>query len=280
MKHIKPLIIIGISTSMLVGCSTPSKPEQTHVMNVPKEYVEKPTSYVEDDTTIVLVDSDGFKKEDIEKIIKHGDHWHVFTKDGKEHITYKDPNKMSDSDELSFVSVVTLDQLKDLDVNVIKKHGDHYHVYLKDGTEYLTYENPEKLFPNIKIGEYVGSHSDSTNTSNKQQTTIQKGNEVVKILQHGDHYHVYTASGDEYITYQDPRDKYPNATFGQYTGTHASNGKHTSSDANKPDLIDVVSVGTDQIEEKVVKILKHDDHYHIYTNTGKEYISYDDPSSQ
>lgn len=167
-------------------------------------YEAKKTSLKKDTTTEVLVDSE-IKKEDIVKIVKHGDHWHVFTKDGREKITYSDPNQIKDSVSFEMVSVVGKNQLKNKKVVSIKKHGDHYHVYLADGTEYLTYEDPSSLFPNIKIGTYVGSHGSTASTKTQVQKVaenkkvkekLEKEDErVIKILKHGDHYHILYIKG-------------------------------------------------------------------------------------
>ena len=192
-------------------------------------YEAKKTSIKKDKTTEVLVDAE-VKKDDIVKVVKHGDHWHVFTKDGREKITYSDPNQIKDQTNFEMVSVVGKNQLKNKNVVAIKKHGDHYHVYLADGSEYLTYEDPSALFPNIKIGTYVGSHGQANRSKIKTQKIaenkkvkekLEKDDErVIKILKHGDHYHIYTSKGNEFVTYEDPRALYPNASYGLYEGNH------------------------------------------------------------
>ena len=125
-----------------------------------KDYTFKPkkVTYAVDDTTSVLVD-DQVDSSQIDRVVKHGDHWHVFTKDGKEHITYTDPSKSGGNiNNLGIVKVVKASSLIGKDVRSIKRHGDHYHVYLGDGSEVLTYDNPSSLFPHINIEEYNGSH--------------------------------------------------------------------------------------------------------------------------
>lgn len=285
------------------------KNEETQVKTSQNEkYEAKKTNIKKDKTTEVLVDAQ-VKKEDIVKVVKHGDHWHVFTKDGREKITYTDPNQMKDTSNFEMVSVVGKNQLKNKNVVAIKKHGDHYHVYLADGSEYLTYENPQALFPNIKIGTYVGSHGSHKASSTKAQRQIQnnkvkekleKDNErVIKILKHGDHYHIYTSKGNEFVTYEDPRSLYPNASFGIYQGSHGDRknmiAKILKEDREKSrknlrrneekadDLLikdnKLIKVENEKKTHNVVKILKHGDHYHIYTADGSEYISYTDPSN-
>lgn len=274
-------------------------------------YEAKKTSLKKDTTTEVLVDSE-IKKEDIVKIVKHGDHWHVFTKDGREKITYSDPNQIKDNSNFEMVSVVGKSQLKNKNVVAIKKHGDHYHVYLADGTEYLTYEDPSALFPNIKIGTYVGSHGQQNAGKSKAQKLVEnkkvkekleKDDErVIKILKHGDHYHIYTSKGNEYVTYEDPRSLCPNASYGLYEGNHgdrknmiakilkedkenqakkkAAGIKDEKENSDKLVGADkLVKVEENKKTHNVVSILRHGDHWHVYTADGGEYITYSDPSS-
>lgn len=286
--------------------------EQNQVKTSQKAtYEAKKTSLKKDTTTEVLVDAQ-IKKEDIVKVVKHGDHWHVFTKDGREKITYSDPNQIKDTSHFEMVSVVGKNQLKNKNVVAIKKHGDHYHVYLADGTEYLTYEDPSALFPKIKIGTYVGSHGHENRNKTKAQKVaenkrvkekLEKDDErVIKILKHGDHYHIYTSKGNEFVTYEDPRSLYPNASYGLYVGNHGDRKKMIAkilkedkerqakkkaagledeienSDKLKEDD-KLVKVEENKKTHNVVSILRHGDHWHVYTSDGREYITYSDPSS-
>lgn len=318
-KKILQMNLLLVCTSLIFsGCKKDTKSLQNDESKESKkiEFVNKETKYKKDDTTDVLIDDDHIKKEDIVKIIKHGDHWHVFTKDGKEHITYRDPETITDDDDdFSLVSVVSANMLKSLDVVKILKHGDHYHVYTSSGMEYLTYENPSSIFPNIPIGTYVGSHGDnrrshdasdysyavaSDNQGNLANNITSKSideDEVVKILKHADHYHIYTRSGKEYISYKDPSRKYPNIPIGTYVGTHESNRKkeiekeiENINNQTNPDYsydrfkklkdsLSIVNVlGKGEVDRyDIVKILKHEDHYHIYDSKGNEGITYTDP---
>lgn len=264
------------------------------------EFVEKETNYKKDETTEVLIDAE-IKKSDIVRSYKHGDHWHVFTKDGKEHITYTDPSKLGDGNSLSLVSVVSRNKLRGLNVRSILKHGDHWHVYTADGREYLTYEDPSSMFPNITVGTYVGSHNshrNRRNSNNYSHANIieEKKDRVVKILRHGDHWHIYTASGKEYISYTDPTSKYPDAEVGEYQGNHGDSQNNTENEnpSEKPNVpsaseklyearknLNIVNVlGKNPVDRyDIVKILKHGDHYHIYDSKGNEGITYTDPRS-
>ncbi len=271
-KSLAKLGVILISATILSACGN-NQGANKATKNINHSFVTKKTTYQKDKTTKVLVDSDSFKKSDIVKIIKHGDHWHVFTADGKEHITYTDPNKMSDSTSLELVNVVTLAQLKNKKVVAIKIHGNHWHVFTADGNEYLTYQNPSSMFPHIKVTKYTGHHGSRGTAS---ITKALAKDRVVKILQHGDHFHIYTASGKEFISYSDPRGMYPHAVFGQYVGTH---GQHATQKVTSKQQLHLVSVLGKKVADKnrIVKILQHGDHYHIYDAEGNESITYSDP---
>ncbi len=294
-KIYKMNLILVCSTVLLASCS--KKQEEKEKTSTKKfEFVEKETNYKKDETTEVLIDAE-IKKDDIVRSYKHGDHWHVFTKDGKEHITYTDPSKLGDGNSLSLVSVISKSKLRGLNVKSILKHGDHWHVYTADGKEYLTYENPSGMFPNITVGTYVGSHSSNRNRENSNNYSHaniieEKKDRVVKILRHGDHWHIYTESGKEYISYTDPTSKYPNAEVGEYQGNHGDSQE--SPENEKPNVpsaseklfearkkLNIVNVlGKNPVDRyDIVKILKHGDHYHIYDSKGNEGITYTNPKS-
>ena len=317
----KIMLAVVLCSTILSSCSLFSKPEKkSEQTNESTKKVEQTTdsnkqsTIKKDKTTEVLIDSE-IKKEDIAKIVKHGDHWHVFTKDGREKITYKDPNKLQNTSNFEMVSVVGKNRLKGENVVAIKKHGDHWHVYLRNGGEYLTYEDPSAMFPHIKVGTYVGSHGAHRKHNNKRmdartiahekqkiKQTIEKNDErVIKILKHGDHYHIYTSKGNEFVSYTDPRSLYPNAEYGLYKGTDANrkqmiekiiredrqkqkqSSKKTHAKQNSDKLIQdekLVKVEDNKKKHNIVKILKHGDHWHIYTKNGEEFITYEDPSSK
>ncbi|MDU7163379.1 MAG: hypothetical protein E6296_02385 [Anaerococcus vaginalis] len=323
-KNKKILALVLATSFVLTSCFSKNK-ENIQDKKEKKLSVKSEQKIKEDKTTEVLLDSE-IKKEDIVKFFKHGDHWHIFTKDGKEHISYKDPNSFGKDGGVDLVDVVDKNKLKDKNVIAIKKHGDHWHVYTKDGGEYLTYENPSGLFPNIKVGIYTGSHgSNSTNSSsalNKNSSQKLSGDRVVKILRHGDHWHIYTASGNEFISYTNPSSAYPNIRIGTYRGSHGTKSQNIANNKNisnnivktnkknhkvfennkkignsqttKPlykkensedqrinaikNLKLIPILGQGKINRfDIVKILVHQDHYHIYDSNNREAITYTNP---
>lgn len=283
MKKRSAMFLVSV---LAMSACAPNKVQVDETTMMTKALLKQETRYVDDNTTEVLVDAE-IKKEDIERVVKHGDHWHVFTKDGKERITYVDPATQTGG-VLSFTPVVSLSQLSGKDVVTIEVHGDHWHVKTRDGKEYLTYENPSALFKHVAVTQYQGNHGIVARPQGN--STNQNNADVVKILKHGDHYHVYTRDGQEFIVYSNPRHLYPNAYYGEYQGSHdnvvvtkpvdnhSDNHIHkpveTPKDKPKLDIIRVVKA--DFLKTlNIVKISKHGDHYHAYTKDGKEYISYD-----
>ncbi|WP_311589992.1 hypothetical protein [Varibaculum massiliense] len=293
-----------------------------------------------DETTQVLVDGE-VASDEIVKVIKHGDHWHVFTKDGREIITYTDPSKAKSAGQLrstaKVLSAGQLGQVASQGVVKILKHGDHYHIYTADGQEFVTYTNPSGLYPGIAIGTYTGSHGGGknpvpsyrpwrpqvvpaggkTNPSGVPGSTVKPRPSgkpipggglplvrvvslpqlaklpIVKILQHADHYHAYTQAGEEYITYENPAKVFPQIKIGQYSGSHGGNGEAPKPNGgDKPNQPGQAQPPTEQRpkpgsqpgqqkpddSERVVKIQRHGDHWHLHFADGHEGISYTDPS--
>lgn len=317
MKKNKKLTIANYllaTTLLLTACSTSNSTKNTKNKH---DFEEKKSSYVQDNTTEVLIDNPNIKKEDIVKIIKHGDHWHVFTKDGKEHITYTDPNTIPDGSSISSSSVVDSKELNGADVVAIKKHGNHWHVYTRDGQEYITYDDPSSMFPDVPVTQYTGHHgdlgsgnyggasydylsNDNTNSydssseehdySNPSTPLVpQNGNikeaierlhivgvlgkkavnryDIVKILQHEDHFHIYDSEGNEGITYTNPRNLYPNASFGQYQGSH---GDHNNNNNN---------INNSQWPAGITRIVDHGDHWHLYRGNTEVAVVHENPKS-
>lgn len=279
----KQTILCGLTLLLLAGCA------KQEVIEKPKKvFVAKQSNIQKDNTTEVLIDKE-IKKEDIQSYYQHGDHWHVITKDGKEHITYTNPEQLEAGKVIDTVQVVQQAKLANEAVVAIKKHGNHWHVYTSTGKEYLTYSDPSALYPNIRVEEYVGSHA------NTDTATLEKSNEkevattstvsptvtkelkilpvlgkpevnrhdIVRILQHGDHYHLYDSNGNEGLTYEDPRTHYPQATFGEYQGSHQ----------------DAVSTEI-QWPSGITKIISHKDHWHLYKGDTEVAIVQVNPRNQ
>lgn len=369
---------LGMSSLALSACNLRSNPasvgSQASQAEAQKAFSPKESQVEKDTTTQVLIDAPEVSASDIVKIVKHGDHWHVFTRDGREIITYKDPTKArhagdlksthsvvsvaalkrvgsevvrilkhgdhyhvftadgrefitysdpsslyphlkigtyhgshgnlsqasgtlgsSDAPQgvpqgLSIVRVVSFAQIQQLPITKILKHGDHYHCYTADGTEYVTYENPQAAFPSLQIGTYVGNHGDSQHANPQDSqvgpsyTPSENSSRIVRVLRHGDHWHVYDADGNEFITYGDAPSMYPNASVGSYSGPEHGGDSHTSSpstggSSHHHDGLIKVEKGLDGIRNKnIVKILKHEDHWHVYDADGKEYVVHTDPT--
>ncbi|WP_077597622.1 hypothetical protein [Olsenella urininfantis] len=265
---------------------------------------ERKTSYAKDETTEVLIDAPAVSADEIARIVKHGDHWHVFTKDGREIITYSDPSKASNISQLTnTASVVSADQLRHVsgsDVVSILRHGNHWHILLADGREFISYEDPSGLYPGVTVGEYTGSHGSHGQQGGTHEASHVEHHDdhqggggssdhhhhgfvqvvgidelsrkpIVRILRHGDHYHAYTADGTEYVTHDDPSSAFPGITIGEYEGTHGG-GTHDPASPEGP-------VEQDPNDPKrVVSIEHHDDHWHLHHADGSESVSYTDPS--
>ena len=151
----------------------------------------------------------------------------------------------------------------------------------------------------MPIGTYVGSHGDekenkkenkdqgktedkprTENSNNNESDRISKiknlkitqilGKEkvdrydIVKILKHGDHYHIYDSKGNEGVTHVNPQDLYPKANFGQYEGSHGDENK------NKDEF---------KWPQGVTKIVSHGDHWHLYKGDEEIGVVTENPKS-
>lgn len=301
MKKIKKINLLLLSSTLILSaCGNKESNNEEKNENKKADFAVKQTKYKKDNTTEVLIDKE-LKKEDIVRSFKHGDHWHVFTRDGKEHIIYTDPEKLSSGEVLGLVSVVSKDKLSSLNVVSIKKHGDHWHVYTADGKEVLTYEDPSSLYPNIVVGTYTGSHG--SHSHGATNSNVASGSvDVVKILRHGDHWHIYTKYGEEFISYTDPSAKYSGVSVGVYVGSHgdshhtnhnhkdnhndkeynylhlSNNNENNTPNYNVNNLNIITILGKSKVNRNdIVRILRHGDHYHIYDSNGNEGLTYENP---
>lgn len=83
--------------------------------------------------------------------------------------------------------------------------------------------------------------------------------DIVRVVAHGDHYHVFLKSGEELITYSDPR----------VSGVSALSNAHA--------VISGAQAEAAIANKQIVRVYRHGDHYHVITADGKEYITYTNP---
>lgn len=292
------------------ACSYGQKPTSPAAQNQKEASVtiqKKAQNFQVDHTTEVLIDSKVDSNE-IVKVVQHGDHWHVFTKDGREIITYTDPAKAKSSRDLKKTAkVVTSKELDNIDPNTVVKilqHGNHWHIFTAGGSEFVTYTDPRPYYPHATVGTYTGSHADhSSSKPNIQQARTNKTKAnltgakqnknlpklpgglsivrvvglrelslqpIVRIAKHGDHWHAYTKDGSEFITHDNPVRIFPNIKIENYIGEH---GK-----SNKPSKTKVTPIKQDPNDPKrIVGIEHHEDHWHLRHADGTESITRDDP---
>lgn len=305
-------LIIGVAAGSLViarGFAQGPAPQiaRTAAVDAPAKKI----AYAADDTTDVLIDAE-VDADQIVRVVRHGDHWHVFTRDGREIITYTDPAHAASAHELSntakVVSGSELASLRGTEVVRILRHGDHYHVFTADGREFITYTDPSAAFPGVAIGTYTGSHghvqaswggnqaggwtgaAGSAGAATGSATPVPVPGlsfvrvvgldelsrlPVVRILRHADHYHAYLADGTEYITYDNPAGAFPHIQIGSYTGNHGGSGM---APAPAPTPAPTPDRNPDD-PKRVVKILKHEDHWHLILADGTELVTHTDPSA-
>ena len=62
--------------------------------------------------------------------------------------------------------------------------------------------------------------------------------DIVKILVHQDHYHIYDSNNREAITYTNPINLFPNAYFGEYGNKSHTQASENNSSQVKPEIKD------------------------------------------
>lgn len=172
----KNLVIFILLMAVLVGCAkteSDSKISQEDLfINGNKENVQvlknKDNVNIEYKDKLFVVE-----KEDYEAL-KKSDNTLLLTFDNKIVKDY-DPSKVEKYKEFaSFYQVEMKDgtslQMFDkpaVDFPPVKsegskgivgvyKHGDHWHIKMEDGTEYISYEDPTKIDPDLEVKEYEG----------------------------------------------------------------------------------------------------------------------------
>ena len=302
-------LIIGVTAgSLVIARGFAQGPAPQIARTAAADAPAKEITYAADDTTDVLIDAE-VDADQIVRVVRHGDHWHVFTRDGREIITYTDPAHAASAHELSntakVLSAGELTSMRGTEVVKILRHGDHYHVFTADGREFITYTDPSAAFPGIAIGTYTGSHGHVQASWGGHQTGGWAGAAggtgatgtvtpapvpglsfvrvvslselgrlpIVRILQHADHFHAYLADGTEYITYDNPAGAFPHIQIGTYTGSHGGAGTAPAPmPAPAPER-------NPNDPKRVVKILRHEDHWHLILADGTELVTHTDPSA-
>lgn len=190
---------------------------------------------------------------DIISYEKHGDHWHVKTKYG-EFITYEDPSKFKNINDVRSNSIRTISGYEARQLNILRyyRHGDHWHIVTVDGSEYISYENPE-------------GRSNITQIQNRIKSEVIKDTKLFeKVVNHGDHYHVWF-DGKEYVL---SKSEYELAI------------RENKFTPNKETPRVIEEEDTKDNDVDIVEITKHGDHWHIKTSDGKEYITYENPEGK
>lgn len=256
----KKIIILILSLILLTACSNNKKEneiytenlfingnaEEVYVLrNTEKYNVEyKERLYVldenqynqlkEEDNKILLTNDnkiiENFDESEIEKYMKFSSFYQVLLKNGETIQMFDKPN-------VDFEPEVSADSEN---IEGVYKHGDHYHVKLKDGTEYISHEDPTALGVDIEVEEYEGEHGnhevhsdenhEESENSDKESKhsdeglsfipvmTIEnlKDKDIVSIKLHDDHWHLEDSEGNEYLTYDDPRETFPEIEANEY----------------------------------------------------------------
>lgn len=289
----------GNSFPSALSAVTASKDTLSYTANA---FPEKQSAYAADTSTTVLLDAEKVASSDIVKVIKHGDHWHVFTKDGREIITYSDPTRATQASDLTnTASVVSRAALQHMDVRVVKilKHGDHFHVFTNTGQEFITYTDPSSLYPNIPIGTYTGSHGSlhghAFEGSYQAFDGLPQGVADVDgapgaagfppAQLDGNGAALVPSAFPETLA-QALQQKggpagqpgYPNSAL-----NGLQNGLPNGSHQNSAPLVGLPFVRVVSLAElaqmPITKILQHADHYHCYTSAGEELITYENPQA-
>lgn len=159
-----------------------------------------------------------------------------------------------------FIKTIGLRELSYLKINKIKKHGDHYHIYDIRGNEYISYVNLGPIgstYRDVVIEKYVGSHGHNDKPHNNESDAWPKG--VTKIVDHGDHWHLYVGEKEVGIVRVNPKNIYPNA---EYIKEYID---HTDVEVNDNDMFSYGEVPA-QLKKSVLAYL--DENLQKMTNFG------------
>lgn len=139
---------------------------------------------------------------------KHGNHWHVKTSDGREYITYVDPSRKKNVEEIKDKEELKPEVKNDL-FDKVFKHDDHFHVWFK-GKEYIiSAKEYEKAIRENKFSPEEEKENNAETLSKselskkaeemvkdimkryglkREQIKIDLENNVI-VYPHGSHYH-------------------------------------------------------------------------------------------
>ncbi|MFM1538202.1 hypothetical protein [Helcococcus bovis] len=166
--------------------------------------------------------------------------------------------KPKDNQKLDLVEVTKPQKDQGINIVEIKKHGNHYHLYDDKGNEYVTYEDPSKTHPNIKIGQYEEAQTSPKEESPKKENQLAKETDLAK------------------------KDEKKDSTSPEIKEHAKDLDVKEETETPKKDELELVEVidPADNPDLKIVAIKKHDDHYHLYDENGNEYLTYKDPSEK
>lgn len=199
-------------------------------------------------------------KENV-KILKSGDKYNIEYK-GKIYLVDKsiyNDLKNKDNKWLFTHDKKVIKKFADEDITDYKDFGGFYQVELKNGEKVNVYNKPDvDIEPSFTVRNSDGNVSDDK--------------KITGYYKHGDHWHVQLANGTEYITYKDPSKMTTNDTNNHDDHNHSEESQYNRA------RIDVVKL-SDLKNKNIVSAHKHGDHWHVYDKNGKEYLTYDNPSS-
>lgn len=178
---------------------------------------------------------ENYSEDNIESYMEFANFYQVNMADGQSYQLFDRPN----------VDFEPISSEGSQDIVAVHKHGDHYHIQLVDGSEYISYDDPRKIDSSLTIEEYEGEHGDheghgheehqhddeQTEHNNEKEDSNSlsfipvvkiediKDKDIVEISLHGDHYHLKDSENNQYLTYDDPSE-YFDVEVMDYEGEH------------------------------------------------------------
>lgn len=148
-----------------------------------------------------------------------GNHGNTHPSDNKKNTSNASSNNPLDNIEtpdkedqpnppLKIISILGKPSLNRHRIVKISKHGDHWHLIDDLGNEGLVYENPQAHYPHITIGIYEGEDHGSTSSDSSK---LEWPEGITRIIDHGDHWHLYREDEEIAVVHENPIAHYPNA---------------------------------------------------------------------